>query len=370
MLDFGYNSGRYRVTTTFLMSELNIKKAERLLNSIRLDLDRRQFLLVNYAKYLINPEALSHLDRDYIHTQKEIDCRILIKEQLKIYEDRVTSGNMEESTKNGYMYSINLHLLPFFSGIKIQEVDINIIESFISRLDVTKSRVKKILQPLREVMKRALRQDLIVINPFNAFTADLLSQHQNSEYVVDPFSLAEIDSIITTAPHLCIANLIKFGFWTGMRLGEIFALDWSDIDFIDEIISVNKSVTIHNRIKTPKTHAGTREIEMTPTAKEALLAQFELTGHDHDQRVFKTPRGVTWRKTSHFGDYWRKILLSAKIKHRNAYQMRHTFISYMLNIGNSPLVLYRMVGHTSPEIMYKYYARFIKKGKTKQLIIE
>jgi len=41
--------------------------------------------------------------------------------------------------------------------------------------------------------------------------------------------------------------------------------------------------------------------------------------------------------------------------------MRHTFISYMLSIGNNPLILYRMIGHSNPNIMYNKYARFIQQ---------
>ena len=46
--------------------------------------------------------------------------------------------------------------------------------------------------------------------------------------------------------------------------------------------------------------------------------------------------------------------------------MRHTFISMMLQFRNSPLVLYKMVGHTNSEMIYKNYARFIKQEVAKK----
>lgn len=48
--------------------------------------------------------------------------------------------------------------------------------------------------------------------------------------------------------------------------------------------------------------------------------------------------------------------------------MRHTFISMMLQFGNSPLVLYKMVGHTNSEMIYKNYARFIKQEVGKKIL--
>jgi integrase len=102
---------------------------------------------------------------------------------------------------------------------------------------------------------------------------------------------------------------------------------------------------------------------MTLQAKEALLEQFKITGKDPDQRVFKSPvHNNPWIKNSAFRDYWEKSLTKAGVEYRNPYQMRHTFISYMLGIGNNPLVLYVMVGHSNPNIMYNKYARFIQQS--------
>lgn len=50
--------------------------------------------------------------------------------------------------------------------------------------------------------------------------------------------------------------------------------------------------------------------------------------------------------------------------------MRHTFISYMLMMGNRPEILYSMVGHQNTEMIYKIYGKFIKgETKGKKLIV-
>lgn len=109
---------------------------------------------------------------------------------------------------------------------------------------------------------------------------------------------------------------------------------------------------------------------MTPRAKEALMNQYLITGKESD-RVFLSPSGRSWIKTSAFREYWKAALTLAGVDYRNPYQMRHTFIIYMLSIGNNPLVLYQMVGHENPKIMFDKYARFIKyKGDKKLLICE
>lgn len=154
-----------------------------------------------------------------------------------------------------------------------------------------------------------------------------------------------------------------------MRIGELFALTWGDVDFENEQIHVNKSVTMNGVIKQPKTKAGIRSIEMIALAKEALVAQFQITGNTEDGRVFKSPKGKNYLRADGFGRYWREALIKSGVEYRNPYQMRHTFISYMLMRGNSPLVLYRMVGHETPEIIYKFYARFIAVVKGKKILV-
>ena len=108
---------------------------------------------------------------------------------------------------------------------------------------------------------------------------------------------------------------------------------------------------------------------MIPKAKQALLAQYKITGSSTD-RVFKTPSGKNWIKTDWFGQYWRKSLEIAQIKYRNPYQMRHTFISTMLALGNSPMVLYPMVGHTNAQIIYQVYGKYIQNSSGKILKTE
>ena len=363
MLDFRHEGIRYRVITKIAATQENINKAIKLLTSIKLDLEREQFQLSRYKNVLFNPQTLKPLDNSH-------DCKInrvlmvdLIEEQLEHYKKRVNAKTLAQSTYEGYVYIINLHLKPFFRGVFIEEINNLMIEELIAKLPFTRKRVSGIIRPLRPIFKRAKKQNIIKINPLDEIDNDLyLTNTTTSDYEVQPFSLDEIQKILDNCKHNAIKNFIKFGFWTGMRIGEIFALQWSDIDFDKETIKITKASSVHGIIKQPKTKSGIRDLEMTAQAKEALQEQFQITGHDYNGRVFKTPiHNRTWIKTDAFRLYWQKALQNAQIKYRNPYQMRHTFISYMLSIGNNPLILYRMIGHSNPNIMYNKYARFIQQ---------
>ncbi|RTK95282.1 MAG: site-specific integrase, partial [Neisseriaceae bacterium] len=290
----------------------------------------------------------------------------LLLEQIEVYLAR---QDLRPSSLKNLLSAIKIHLIPYFDNIDIHSITVLDLESFAKTLKFSPTQVRIILRPLKEIFKRSLRNSIIRENPFSSFDVDILRQSAvKTDYQVEPFTIAEINLILNNCEHACIRNIIQTGFYTGMRPGEMFALTWDDVDFSNEQINVNKTVSFGGVINAPKTKAGIRSVEMIAEAKEALLSQFELTGKSLNKRVFTTPRGATWKKPDSLGRFWKQAILKAGVKYRNPYQMRHTFISYMLSRGNNPLILYQMVGHEDVSIMYKHYARFINNSGRKLLV--
>lgn len=368
MYDFRHDGQRYRPITNFEATEENRPKAENILNKIRKDLSKNSFYLANYEKHFKNPDKLALLDAELKKVAKITPTNELILKVIDEYKTRVAVGTLGIATYENYVYAAKLHTLPYFEKINVHEVTSEILEGFIKTLPFTRKRIELIFRPLRKIFTKALKNGLIEKNPIDDIDPDIyLSVIQDSNYIVSPCNLEEIKAILRSCKHETIKNFIQFGFWTGMRIGEIFALEWTDISFENETISITKAATIKGIIKEPKTKAGIRTLEMTSQAKEALLSQYKITGKENG-RVFLTPTGRPWIKTSAFREYWKAALTLAGVEYRNPYQMRHTFISYMLSIGNNPMVLYQMVGHEKPKIMFEKYARFIKSYDDKKLL--
>ncbi len=359
-LDFYYSDKRYRLYTTLTDDPKNEIKADRLLSMLKVDLERNQFYLENYKFKFQNVKILEDLDGNFKQDGKNIKIIQLIQEQVQRYQQMVNVGNLAQSTFDGYCYAINLHLIPYFKDTKLSEVNMAMIESFILRLPFTRRRIKMILRPLQEILKKAKKSGLITTNYIEEIDSDIFKTFAtSSDYKISPFTEKEIDLILSATEHETIRNLIATGFYTGLRIGELFALTWENIDLNREVIQVTKAASVKKIIKEPKTKAGIRTIEMIPDAKTALVSQYSITGPANG-RVFQTPNGKNWIKTAWFGQYWKKSLALAKVTYRNPYQMRHTFISTMLKLGNSPMVLYPMVGHTNAQIIYQVYGKYIQ----------
>ncbi|MBP9742344.1 MAG: tyrosine-type recombinase/integrase [Burkholderiales bacterium] len=366
--DFTFDKKRYRVTTNLEAQPQNIEKATKLLISIKNDLEREQFYISNYRRMFTDIRQLEPLDINYAKLQQQKPMLSLLEQQLQRYELGHKNKTISYATLMSYKGVFKQHLIPYFENMVLENITSQIIEEFIASRQLSKKRLIVILTPLREILRRARKNSLISFNPFDELDKNEIRLHgQQTDYEVDPFNTTEKEAILKHATGQ-IKNFIQFAFWTGMRVGEIFALTWEDVDFENEIVHVNKAKSLGGT-KSPKTKAGIREVELTPLALDALKAQIE---YKHTNNiVFNNPMiNEPWSRPNIFRRHWVKILEAANVKYRNPHQMRHTFISYMLMMGNRPEVLYRMVGHENTKTIYEVYGKFIKGEKLgKKLIV-
>jgi integrase len=321
------------------------------------------------TSYFFSPPKLEKLDVRYEEKSANKPMQELLCEQVVRYEIAYTNKAISYSTLKAYNGAIKQHLIPYFGNMLINDVKVQDIEEFVASRNLSKKRIVIILTPFRVVIKRAKRNGVIKTNPLDELAHEELKlYYKHSEYQIEPFNSTEKEAIIGASSGQT-RNLIQFGFWTGMRVGEMFALKWADIDFNKEVVFVTKTKSLNGIIKEPKTKAGIREVELTSMALDALNSQFEYTGQFNDM-VFHNPvTNRPWSTTNAFRRHWEKILEAACINYRNPHQMRHTFISFMLMMGNRPEVLYKIVGHQNTEMIYKIYGKFIKGENHNKLLV-
>ena len=137
------------------------------------------------------------------------------------------------------------------------------------------------LSLLRRALNEAVEQELIHHHPMaNKVIRRRKSRAHvaaNSKSKIDPFSQEERTALINAA-HGQMKNLIQFGFWTGLRLSELFALNWGNIDWINKRIYVEGALTQDaEEIEATKTEAGERIVHLLPPAIATLKAQKEYT---------------------------------------------------------------------------------------------
>ena len=283
----------------------------------------------------------------------------LLQEQLASYDRMLKKNNLSISTYKTYKNIINNDLIPYFGNLTLQEIKSQNIKDWLIQQDCSLKTIKNKLSVLNSVISEAVAGEIIEKNPISQINAKYLAGlgNKKSDYEIEPFDEDEKQLILQNCDGQ-IKNLIQFGFWSGLRTSELTALEWSDIDFENEIINVNKAKVL-KILKSTKTKSGIRKVVMLPTAKEALLNQKNFT-YNLGKEIFHNPNSKKpWATSTKVGDAWRKVLAKINIKYRNSYQMRHSFCSMLLSNGENIWWVSTQMGHADTEMIIKIYGKWI-----------
>lgn len=266
------------------------------------------------------------------------------------------SIEIEHSTAYGYHRQL-VRIRQFFSDVKIKDVASSTLQEFIKFLSdsgLSSTSQNKYCCALKLCFDFAFRKGYIADNPMNDVAIP-----PRRRVKIYPFSISEMDMILQQDAPDWIRNGIIISFRTGMRLGEIYALEWSDIDFDGQFIMVQRAQSRAGslvEIKTTKTSSGVRRIDI-----DTHLALHLLEMHEHDNSgsryVFSVPEypdkyRIPWNISTHL----RHMCDSAGIPERNFHTLRHTHASILLAHGKHPRMVQERLGHADVKTTLMTYS--------------
>ena len=254
---------------------------------------------------------------------------------------------------------LNNFLLPQFGQKSVMDVKKGEILAFRSSLaklpgiknkeSLSASRINHIMTPLRMILTEAADRyefapAFINIKPLRVGKTD-----------VQPFTIQEVQDIIRNV-RADFKNYYIVRFFTGTRTSEIDGLKWQYVDFERRTISIKETI-VNDYEETPKTGESERDIQMSQMVFDALLAQYKVTGQG--TYVFATSTGTPISHRNISKRVWYPLLRLLGLKKRVPYQTRHTFATLMLASGEVPEWIARQMGHTTTEMLFRVYSRFI-----------
>tara|TARA_B110000483_G_scaffold223755_1_gene281911 strand:- start:726 stop:1415 length:690 start_codon:yes stop_codon:yes gene_type:complete len=172
---------------------------------------------------------------------------------------------------------------------------------------------------------------------------------------VDPFTLEEVRKLVEhVRPDY--KNYLTVRFFTGMRTGEVHGLKWKHVDFENRQILVRESF-VAGRQTTTKTDGSKREIQMSEPVFDALRLQSKVTC-DIDY-VFANKVGKPLSVHNVTKRIWYPLLRFLGLATRRPYQTRHTAATLWLAAGENPEWIARQMGHSTTEMLFRVYSRFV-----------
>jgi integrase len=256
--------------------------------------------------------------------------------------------------------ALDKYILPYFGDKEvgaIMKADVLAFRASLAKVTIRKSqstlsnrRVNAVLKPLRQILNEAADRFEFTsgfrnIKPLKMKRTD-----------VQPFSLEEVQKILVTA-RSDYRNYFSVRFFTGMRTGEVHGLKWKYIDWERRLILVREAIVLDEEDEL-KTDGSIRDIQMNQLVFDAVTAQFEATGKT-SEFVFCNQAHQPIDNQNFLNRVWAPLLRNLGLAHRRAYQMRHTCATLWLASGEAPEWIARQLGHTSTEMLFRVYSRYV-----------
>ena len=260
-------------------------------------------------------------------------------------------------------------VLPYFEEQKLKDITDKHIERYLSYLKNSyRTKQNKPLAPktirhhygtLSLIFEYALKLDYIEKNPLAKVDTPKLVKHK-----VNALSKAETQIFVKEIEKLPLwqRTMYTLLLTTGIRRGECFGLQWQDIDFINRLIHVKRSVTYTAMsgivIGLPKTQAGLREIPLTDKVVKLLQEYKKGEQAAADAFVFHSETSPFDPHHPDFAtDHLKKFMKKIGLPDMSPHDLRHTCASLLLQSGADIKSVQDILGHADASTTLNFYVK-------------
>ena len=298
--------------------------------------------------------------RNFLITQKA-DFDMKFEDFWKIYcADMET--RLREHTMRTKKYIVELKILPYFGNKRVNDItaaDIRQWQNELIKMGYSPTYLKTINNQLSAIFNYAVRYYDLKSNP----CAKAGSMGKSKAEEMDFWTGEEFRKFIESVMNKRLSYMaFMILYWTGMRLGELLAVNTKDVDLEKRTISITKSYQRLGKkdvITPPKTSKSKRVI----TIPEFLAADIKdymdsLYDLQEDDRLFPI--------TKYYLEHeMQRGIKESGVKRIRVHDLRHSHASMLIELGFSPLEIANRLGHEKVETTLNTYAHLYPNKQTK-----
>jgi integrase len=272
----------------------------------------------------------------------------------------------KESTISQYRRQMEKHILPDrIATIKLGKLRAHDIQNFYNRKAkvVGAATINQFHHVLHGALQSAYKGELIASNPASR------TEHERPKAAkIKPLDGEQVKALFAAARGDRLEALFYIAIYGGLRLGEILALRWGDVDMEKGVIRVQHTMSRKGKLTPPKSGKG-REVHLAAPALDALKR------HRARQAEERLHAGSVWVKTGHVftsatapGEYLREVTVSrafkrllkeASLSNIRFHDLRHTCATLLFSQGAYPKIVQEVLGHSSVAITMDRYTHWI-----------
>jgi len=352
--DFQYMSRRCREYSQLQDTPANRKILQGVLNKIEAEITLGTF---DYASYFPDSPKVEQFNQHKDRISGRSSTCPLFSEFSETWFDEMKI-QWRKTHRLGVQEILDQYLLDWFGKKEVSCITKTGVLAFRSSLAKVKnqkakplsaSRINHIMTPLRMILNEAANR-FEFSSPYHGIKSLKVPRTD-----VEPFSIDEVKLIIENV-RPDFRNYYTVRFFTAMRTSEIDGLQWQFVDFERRQILIRQALVLNELIYT-KNDGSYRTIDMSDVVYSALKKQFDATGGM--PFVFCNTEGGSLRHRNMTARVWHPLLRHLGLRARRPYQTRHTAATLWLAAGESPEWIARQMGHTTTEMLFRTYSRYV-----------
>lgn len=308
--------------------------------------------------------------------------KLTMSELLTSWQTTIKKYELKPSSYDRLEQTINNNITPYIGYLQIASLTPQDIQQYINQLTdkgYSYSTIKKAYNAVNASLKMAFERDYIRKNPCINIKLPKQIKHLKSD--IEFFTDEEAEMIINAATYRYHTGryMYKHGYAivlllnTGIRVGELLALKWQNVDLDNRQIYIcetrgqviDREETEHRYImadRSTKTQSSCRYVPINQKALQAL-EYFKSLGYNSPYVMANSNTNVVSYRNLY--KVMSNILERNKIKHGSLHTLRHTFATHLFKNGVDVKIISELLGHSDISITYDIYTHVIQSQKKK-----
>ena len=297
-----------------------------------------------------------------------------LNEWLDIWLNKYVKHTVKLRTFERYKYNVEKHINPEIGDYDLNNLSASVLQDFVLKKlesgnlktggQLANNSVIGIVNIIKAALSQAVSFEIIqkeysnkiklpapTEKPVNAFEKQ--EQQKIEQYCLNSKKQNHIGIVI------CL--------YTGLRIGELLALTWDDIDFANGLMKVDKEAykikqngVWHTIIDKPKTKSSIRVI---PLPKALLSKLKDIKKKSKNEHIISTRENKVV-DTRSYQKTFERILRKLNIPYKNFHSLRHTFATRAVELGIDVKSLAEIMGHKNPTVTLQRYTHSLLSYKT------
>ena len=297
-----------------------------------------------------------------------------LKDWLDTWMNKYVKHTVKIRTYNTYLQFIEKHINPKLGDFELEELSPQVLQEFVleklekGNLKTGKKLANNTVIVMTNILKQAI-EEANILEITNKNSCKKIKMPLQEETKVCAFEKSEQDKI----EKYCLSSKksnhigIVICLYTGLRIGELLALTWDDIDFNRNYMTISKSAfqgkqndKITIIVDTPKTKNSNRVI---PLPKQLVDILKKIKKKSTSKYVITTKNnGMVGTRS--YQRTFERILNKLDIPYKNFHALRHTFATRALEFGMDVKTVSEILGHKNPMITLQRYTHSLMSYKT------